>query len=276
MTETPAPPPSPRTPSLAGRLFWALIAFGAVAILAGAAFIRFGPGLPAPLDPGRGALTAILPAPPPRTIDLPAPAVPPPPAGDLVRLEARLDDLEAGRTRTVASARSALAAAALMSAAQTSRPFTAELAAVAAQAPAGIDLSGFAAVAATGVPSRAALARDFPDFAALAAAAARRPGETAGLGDRLLAGLSRVIVVRPVGRLAGDGTDARLARAEALPNEGDLEAALTSLAALPPAAQDALRPWWDRAQTRARLDRQAAALSEHALRDLARLEETAP
>ena len=78
MTETPARPLPPRTPSLAGRLFWALIAFGAVAILAGAAFIRFGPGLPAPLDPGRGAPTAILPVPPPRTVDLPAPAAPPP------------------------------------------------------------------------------------------------------------------------------------------------------------------------------------------------------
>ena len=94
MTETPARPLPPRTPSLAGRLFWALVAFGAVAILAGAAFIRFGPGLPAPLDPGRGAPTAILPVPPPRTVDLPAPAAPPPQAGDLVRLEARLDDLE--------------------------------------------------------------------------------------------------------------------------------------------------------------------------------------
>ena len=82
--------------------------------------------------------------------------------------------------------------------------------------------------------------------------------------------------MRPVGRLAGDGTDARLARAEVQLNEGDLEAALASLAALPPAAQDALRPWWGLAQTRARLDRQAAALSERALRDLARLEETAP
>jgi hypothetical protein len=237
----------------------------------GAAMWRPWPGTSwRPLPPQRSSMPA--PKSPPATSS----AAPPPQAGDLVRLEARLDDLEAGRTRTVASARSALAAAALLSAAQTSRPFTGELAAVAAQAPAGIDLSGFAALAATGAPSRAALARDFPDFAALAAAAARRPGETAGLGDRLLAGLSRVIVVRPVGRLAGDGADARLARAEAQLNEGDLEAALASLAALPPAAQDALRPWWDRAQTRARLDRQAAALSEHALRDLARLEETAP
>ena len=58
--------------------------------------------------------------------------------------------------------------------------------------------------------------------------------------------------------------------------EGDLEAALASLAGLPPAAQKSLSPWWDRAQTRARLDRQAAALGERALRDLARLEEPAP
>ena len=284
MTDTPPPKPS-KPPSLAGRILWALVAFAAVATLAIAAFLRFGPGLPAPLDfaaparsgpvPAGGAPAAILPAPPPLSVDVPAPATPSA-QGDLARLEARLDDLEAGQSRTAASARSALAAAALLSAAQTSRPFVAELADVQALAPADLDLSGFAAVAATGAPSRTALALEFPDFAARAAAAARQPGETAPLGERLLAALSRLIVVRPVGRLAGDAPEAKLARAEVQLAEGDLEAALASLAGLPPAAQKSLSPWWDRAQTRARLDRQAAALGERALRDLARLEEPAP
>lgn len=280
MTEIPtpkqSPPPAARTPTLAGRLFWALIALGSAALLAGAVFIRFGPAL-APQVSRDGARPAAVVAPPSpaQAVDLPVAAAPPP-SGDLARLEARIDDLEAGQTRTAASAHSALAAAALLAATQTSRPFTAELAAVQAQAPASLDLSGFAAVAATGAPSRASLARDFPEVAALAAAAARQPGETAGLGERLLARLSRVVVVRPVGRLAGDSPDARLARAEVQLNEGDLEAALSTLAGLPPAAQDALRPWWDRAQVRARLDRQAAALGERALQDLARLEEAAP
>ena len=282
MTETPPPPP-PRSPTLAGRLFWALLAFVAVVAIAVAAFIRFGPPLPPPLDfspapkPGSEVTPSLSPAPSPVAVDAPTPApAPAVPAADLARLEARLDDLEAGRTRTAASARSALAAATLLSTAQTSRPFVRELSAVEALAPADLDLSGFAALAATGAPSRAALALEFPDFAARAAAAARQPGETAALGERLLAGLSRVIVVRPVGRLAGDAPEARLARAEVQLNEGDLEAALTSLAGLPPAAQAALSPWWDKAQARARLDRQAAALGERALRDLARLEEAAP
>ena len=282
MTETPPPPPS-RSPTLAGRFFWALLAFAAAVAIAVAAFIRFGPRLPAPLDfgpsspPTAEAPATPSPAPAPVAVDAPAPAqVPAVPATDLARLEARLDDLEAGRSRTAASARSALAAAALLSAAQTSRPFTSELAAVEALAPADLDLSGFAAMASTGAPSRATLALEFPDFAARAAAAARQPSETAPLGERLLAGLSRVILVRPVGRLPGDAPEARLARAEVRLNEGDLEAALASLAGLPPAAQAALAPWWDRAQARARLDRQAAALGERALRDLARLEEAAP
>lgn len=286
MTDTSTPKPS-KPPSLAGRILWALVAFAAVATIAVAAFLRFGPGLPAPLDfatPGRPAgpppgeaPPGIRPAPAPLAVDAPAVLVPAPAApSDLARLEARLDDLEAGQSRTAASARSALAAAALLSAAQTSRPFTAELAEVQALAPADLDLSGFAAVAGTGAPSRTALALEFPDFAARAAAAARQPGETAPLGERLLAALSRVIVVRPVGRLAGDTPEARLARAEVQLAEGDLEAALSSLAGLPPGAQTALRPWWDQAQARARLDRQAAALGERALRDLARLEEPAP
>jgi hypothetical protein len=284
MTETPSPPP-PRAPTLAGRLFWALLAFAAAAVIAVAAFIRFGPALPPPLDlgpapkPAGGSPATLSPAPAPAAVDAPPPApglAPEVPGADLARLEARLDDLEASQSRTATSARSALAAAALLSAAQTSRPFTSELAAVEALAPADLDLSGFAAMAATGAPSRAALALDFPDFAARAAAAARQPGETAPLGERLLAGLSRVIVVRPVGRIPGDAPEARLARAEVQLNEGDLEAALASLAGLPPAAQATLAPWWDRAQSRARLDRQAAALGERALRDLARLEEAAP
>lgn len=284
MTDTPPPKPS-KPPSLFGRMLWALVAFAAVATLAIAAFLRFGPGLPAPLDfanpdrpaalPAAGAPPAILPAPPPLSIDAPSAAAPARPA-DLARLEARIDDLEAGQSRTAASARAALAAAALLSAAQTSRPFVAELAEVQALAPADLDLSGFAAVAGTGAPSRAALALEFSDFAARAAAAARQPGETAPLGERLLAALSRVIVVRPVGRLAGDTPEAKLARAEVQLAAGDLEAALASLAGLPPGAQAALRPWWDQAQARARLDRQAAALGERALRDLARLETSAP
>jgi hypothetical protein len=284
MTETPSPP-SPRAPTLAGRLFWALLAFAAAAVIAVAAFIRFGPALPPPLalgpapKPAGERAATLSPVPAPAAVDAPAPAqvlAPEVPAADLARLEARLDDLEAGQSRAAASARSALAAAALLSAAQTSRPFTSELAAVEALAPADLDLSGFAAMAATGAPSRAALALDFPDFAARAAAAARQPGETAPLSERLLAGLSRVIVVRPVGRIPGDAPEARLARAEVQLNEGDPEAALASLAGLPPAAQATLAPWWDRAQSRARLDRQAAALGERALRDLARLEEAAP
>ena len=47
MTDTPPPKPS-KPPSLAGRILWALVAFAAVATLAIAAFLRFGPGLPAP------------------------------------------------------------------------------------------------------------------------------------------------------------------------------------------------------------------------------------
>ncbi|MFM8375238.1 MAG: hypothetical protein ACKN9P_04155, partial [Phenylobacterium sp.] len=214
MTDTPSPKP-PKPPSLAGRILWALVAFAAVATLAIAAFLKFGPGLPAPLDfaaparPGTTAAPPVLPAPSPVAVDAPVAATMARPA-DLARLEARLEDLEAGQSRTAASARSALAAAALLSAAQTSRPFASELARVRAAAPADLDLSGFAAVAATGAPSRATLALEFPDFAARAAAAARQPGEAAPLGERLLAALSRVIVVRPVGRLAGDTPAARL------------------------------------------------------------------
>jgi hypothetical protein len=197
----------------------------------------------------------------------PPEAAPPPDA--VARLSGRLDQLETAQTRTAENAAEALAASALMDAAQTSRPFPDELAALAAVSPPSAELRSLRRLAETGAPSRAALAAQYPDYAARAAGAARTPGE--GVLARIQAALARVVVVRRVGDVAGDGVDALLARAERQVQDGDIDHALRTLDRLPVAGQAAMAPWRAQAEQRAELDRRVSALRAEALEDLARL-----
>src|SRR5690606_369785 len=164
----------------------------------------------------------------------------------------------------------ALAAAALVEASQGARPFDGELTALLAAAPGLGDLAALRPLAQAGAPTRAALAAGFPDFAARAVIAARAPGERAGLMARIGYALSQVIILRRVGETNGSAPDAVLARAERLVEDGDLDQALRTLAALPPPAREALAPWLARAERRAEIDRRVAALRAKALADLAR------
>lgn len=121
-----------------------------------------------------------------------------------------------------------------------------------------------------GAPSRWALAASFPDYAARAASAARAPGDGAGVMARVTYALSRVVALRRVGDVPGSGSDAILARAERQVEDGDIVAALATLETLSPNAQDALGPWRDRAERRAKIDREVSRLRSQALEDLAR------
>ena len=273
----PSPPP-PGPARLLGPMFWLLIVFGLACVFAGYALFRFGPHLfPARPKPAVSAeLAAVRPPPPVRAYpeDAPppleaAPAVPD--SAALRQLSARIDALEAEQSRTAEAAAAALAAAALMEAAQTSRPFADELAALDAVSPPSAELRALRRVAERGAPSRAALAASFPDYAARAAGAARAPGEGAGLMTRLAAALSRVVTLRQVGVVPGKGIDALLARAERQVQEGDLDHALRTLDGLPPGGRDALAPWRAAAETRADIDRRISAVRVQALEDLARL-----
>ncbi len=66
-------------------------------------------------------------------------------------------------------------------------------------------------------------------------------------------------------------TDATLARAEKQAAEGDIEAALKTLATLPPGAAPALAEWRAEAERRVEIDRRVAAVRETALADLTRV-----
>jgi hypothetical protein len=190
----------------------------------------------------------------------------------LAALEGRVVELEDSQRRVLSAASASLAAAALAEAAQTSRPFDGEMAALERTHPLTTDLRALRPLSETGVPSRAALAAEFSHAAAQAARAARMPAEKAGLMDQLTHALSAVVTLRRVGSVTGDSPDAVLSLAERQVGEGDLDAALTSLRRLPPPALEAIAPWRVRAQQRVTVDRTLSAIRAEALADLMRVQ----
>ncbi|MDB5472256.1 MAG: hypothetical protein JWR84_3816 [Caulobacter sp.] len=198
-----------------------------------------------------------------------APSVAPVTATNYDDLEARLATVEASQQRTLSAAGAALAAAGLAEAAQTSRPFEAELAALERVLPLSPDARALRPMAESGVPSRAALAAEYADIAARASTAAREPGEGAGVVDRILHALSGIVSIRRVSETTGNAPDAVLARAERQAAEGDLVGAVNSLRALPPGAATAMNAWKARAQQRVALDQHLANIRAQALSDLA-------
>jgi|SRR5215217_6099 len=219
---------------------------------------------------GTAAALATLPATPaPAAIQTPD-TLPQAAAGsaELVALQARVEALETGQTRTVNAAAAALAAASLAEATQGSGPFEAELAALERVLPLSAEVRSLRPFAEAGAPSRAALAADFNNVAAKAAVAARDPGERGSFLARISHALSAIVTIRRVDGGAGDSPDAVLARAGDAVAEGDIEEALKTLRGLPPQAAAAMAPWRARAQQRIAVDRQVAAVRALALSDL--------
>ena len=270
---------APRDPGSYARRRFAGLGFGAVALFGlaclagGYGLARFGPDLyPDKPQPGASAdLASAAPRAASTPTTLTAFTAPPPeaePAAD-AGLGQRIEALESDRARMASAAASALAAGALVEAAQGSRPFIDEVKALAAIAP-SLDLRALMIDAERGAPSRAALAASFPDAAAKAASAARAPGDGAGVLERVGYALSRVVALRRVGDVPGQGVDAIIARAERQVEDGDVVAALATLETLPADARDAIGPWRDRAERRAKIDREIAAVRAQALEELVR------
>jgi hypothetical protein len=273
----PRDPAEYRPRPVLGLGFWAVIAFGVLCVLAGAGVALLAPRLLANRPAVRiaEAAPAAEPARPPAVAPAAEPAAPPPAAAEPVsgpqveQLSARVATLEAEQARTSHAAAAALAAAALVEASQASRPFPEEVAALRAVSGSSPELLQLSRLAQTGAPSRSSLVADFPDYAARAAGAARKPGEGASLSDRIVYALSQVVMVRRVGEVSGEGPDAQLARAERFLEDGDFDRAFAALDKLPPAARDAMSPWRIRAERRAEIDRYAASLRARALADVA-------
>jgi hypothetical protein len=255
-----------RRPVLNG-VFWVMIAFCALCLLAAAAVVILGPRL-APVRQAAHvtAAASAIPAPalPPAPPPLPAQAADTPSPD----LGARVQRLETNESRLADAAAAALAAATLSDAAARPAPFTGELAAAQRLLPASPDAAALAPLAEEGAPTRAALAAELSDLAGQAAAAARAPGRNASFLDRLVYAFSRVVSLRRVDAGAG-GADATLAGAEQAANDGDLEGALARLDRLPEAARATLGPWREKAERRVEIDRRIAAIRAEATSELA-------
>jgi uroporphyrinogen-III synthase len=114
----------------------------------------------------------------------------------------------------------------------------------------------------TGVASRAALAADFP---AVAKAALADDLADDSFGERLLGKLKSIVSLRRVGDVQGDSVEAKLARAEAALDGGDLAKAVEIVKSLPPQTAKAMSAWLARAETHLAAKRVVDQLAAHAV-----------
>lgn len=194
-------------------------------------------------------------------------------------LNARLDQIAADQKKLASEQQSAaearqrvalgLAIGNLEGALLTGRPYARELEAVRTLAPQGTDLSTLSTQAETGAPTVADLAARFPAVADRAIQAERQAGARGWFG-RLWARLRSLVVVRPVGDVAGTSTEAVLARAQARLDRGDLDGAVREASALQGPAAAGVAPWLADARARLAAEAEAASLRGRLLDDLAR------
>lgn len=176
----------------------------------------------------------------------------------------------AGEQKAMSAARaSALIgiAARLSAAVESGLPFATDLALLTplAQGDARLTESATAlqAYAPTGVASRAALVAEFP---AVAKAALAEDLADDSFGERLLGKVRALVSLRRVGNdVEGDGTEAKLARAEAALEAGDLPKAVALVKTLPPATARATAGWLSRAQAHLAAKQAADQISSQAV-----------
>lgn len=269
----PADPSAYRRP---GPMRWWLI-LGGVAVwtvicVGGAIYIvnlsKGGPGKAPVVSPINLPFVG-HPAEPPAPAPVVAQPAPPPEVASDAALADRVARLEGDQQRVGQAAASALAAATLSQAAQSSAPFETELAQAMPLLPAQADIGGLQRLARTGAPTRAALAAEFADTVSKAAQAAKAPSPDAGLLAKIGHALSQVVTIRRVEDTTGLGSDAVLNRAQRALDDGDLEAAVADVDKLNAPARQVLARWRERAQRRLEIDHQVAALRTSAVRELA-------
>ncbi len=159
----------------------------------------------------------------------------------------------AGEQKAVAAARASAVigiAARLNAALEAGLPFASDLALLAPLVQGDAKLTELSAslqpLAQSGVASRAALAAEFP---AVAKAALAEDLADDSFGERLLGKIKGLVSLRRVGAdVQGDSTEAKLARAEAALDGGDLAKAVGLVKSLPAQTSRATAAWLGRAQ----------------------------
>ena len=158
-------------------------------------------------------------------------------------------------------------AARLSSALESGLPFASELSLLAPLAQGDAKLGEVIAVlqpyAQAGVASRTSLAASFP---AVAKAALADDLADDSFGERLLGKIKGLVSLRRVGAdVQGDAVDAKLARAEAALEAGDIAKAVDLVKSLPPQTAKATSAWLARAEAHLAAKRAVEQLSSHAV-----------
>mgnify|MGYP000996669635 CR=1 FL=1 len=187
----------------------------------------------------------------------------------VTKVDERLAKLEQSDLLDLAR-RAALANAVanLTRASQSSSPFKTEYDVVAAMMPGDARIAEVAPAAASGLPTSGTLIATFGG-AADAAIDAERLQESQDIWTRLGANFSALISARPVGEIAGNTTEARLARAEVRLKAGDLIAAVKEMRAIRGAAREKLKQWLASAAARVNLEKTLAEINTDAIKALA-------
>ena len=159
----------------------------------------------------------------------------------LTAIDTRMGELAARIEDQAANPRIALAiaAAGLKAAIDRGDPFMTELETYASIAPNAPEIADLRGLAASGVPTRAAISQDVDAAANRMIAAAAPPGDDAGFFGRLLDSMQSVIKVRPIGDVEGDDVGAIVARLEAAILAGDYARAVGEYETLPESAKQA-------------------------------------
>lgn len=160
----------------------------------------------------------------------------------------------------------AIAASALKAAIDRGQPFAAELETFARLAPDAPEIAALRDLAATGVPTAAAIAAE-TDAAARAMIAADQPDNVnAGLLDRLWSSAESLITVRPIGAVEGEDVPAIVARMEVAITNGDYAGAIAEYEAMPDAAKSAGAGFIAKVKARSAADELVAKVLADALR----------
>ena len=178
--------------------------------------------------------------------------------GQLDALQSRIAALEesvkAAREQITSvpdrAARLAVSAASLRDAVESGAPYQAALDQAKALGGAAAALAPLASFAATGVPSRQALAHELNELMPALVKAAGVPETPSGFLDRLEANASHLVRFSAIDAPAGDKPSDVLARVEVAAAHDDIDAALTDIGKLPEKARQQAADWVSKAVAR--------------------------
>jgi len=171
----------------------------------------------------------------------------------IAALEQSAEAVRADIAKTAATdtaARLALSAAALRNAALSGAPFAAELAQAKLFGAAEKTLAPLEPLAASGVPSQAALAQELSALVPSMLQASGAQAPAGGFLERLQANAGKLVRIRPLGAPPGDDPAALLARVEIAAAHADIAAALNDLGKLSDATRAPAQGWIAKAQAR--------------------------